>query len=119
MSIESSLYTILANRVSNRAYPVIAPANVAAPYITYQQIGGAALVELPGDLPDMRNARVQVNVWGRSKEEAVALMLQIEADLCAATAFTARPESAAFDSYSEDTERFGMQQDFSIWGPRS
>lgn len=117
MSLESDLVAAL-TAMCPRVFPDFAPVGTAMPYVTWQQIGGEPLTCLDGSLPDKRNAEVQVNVWALSRLEANTLLLQIEAALCASTAFAATPSSALRSSFTEDEGRRGAEQDFSIWATR-
>lgn len=117
MSLETTLYTTIA-ALCPRVFPDVAPATTATPYVTWQQIGGTAFSFTEGALPDKRNARIMVQVWAKSRIEAVTLSQQIEAALCASTAFTAEPESAMVARVDDDTDLRGAMQDFSIWADR-
>lgn len=117
MSLESDLYTVLSAQCP-RVFPDAAPATTATPYVTWQQIGGDVVSYTEGTLADRRNARVQINVWDKSRLSATALMLQIEAAICAASQFQARPDSAHVAAMDDDTDLRGCMQDFSIWAIR-
>ena len=69
MSLESDLYTVL-SAVCPRTFPDFAPTSTVRPYVTYQQIGGAAVNYLGREIPNKRNARMQVNVWANSRASA-------------------------------------------------
>lgn len=117
MSLETDLYTVLST-VCPRVYPDNAPVTTQTPYITWQQIGGDAFNYVEGTLPNRRNARIQVNVWDKSRLSSTALMLQVESALCAANQFQAGVESAHLATFDEDTDLRGCMQDFSIWALR-
>lgn len=115
MSLETNLVTTL-KTVCPRVYPDFAPTTTQQPYITYQQIGGDAPTYTEGALPNIRNARMQINVWSDTRSEAISLMLQIEAALVATK--TAVPESALSSAFDDDLTVRGCMQDFSIWADR-
>lgn len=115
MSLETDLVTTL-KTVCPRVFPDFAPTDTVKPYITYQQIGGAAPSFIEGALPSIRNARMQVNVWAATRSEATALMLLVESSLVATK--TALPESALIAANDDDLGVRGCMQDFSIWADR-
>lgn len=118
MTVEASLYALLAPLCSNRVFPDVAPTSTTRPYITYQQIGGQSPWFLGRALPSKHNAVVQVNVWASTRIAAAALALQVEYTLVAATAFDAEPIGALVSDYDEDLGLYGTRQDFSIWANR-
>jgi hypothetical protein len=115
--VESDLTALLLT-LCPRVSPDVAPTSTARPYVTYQAIGGATQRFVDGAAPTLRNTRVQINVWSSTRLEASQLIRQIEDALCAATAFTARPESEPVSSVDEDLGLRGAMQDFSIWAAR-
>jgi hypothetical protein len=117
MSLETNLYAALSG-LCDRVYPDIAPNNTSLPYITWSQVGGDVLQPLANQLADKRNARVQVNVWAKTRAEAVELMLDSEQALIESEDFIAVQQGAAVSSYSEDDDIRGMFQLFSIWADR-
>lgn len=117
MSLESDLVTLL-QTVCPRVSPDVAPTDTQRPYITWQQIGGDALVYVEGQVPNRRNALVQINAWADTRAQANALSQQVEAALAAATGMQAQPQGALIAAHDEDTDLRGAQQDFSIWALR-
>jgi hypothetical protein len=117
MSLETDLYAVLST-VCPRVFPDVAPATTATPYITWQQIGGTAFNYVEGTLPDTRNARIQINVWDKSRMASNAMIQQVEQALCAAPAFQCRVESAHLATIDDDTDLRGAMQDFSVWADR-
>ena len=117
MSLESDLYTVLA-AVCPRTYPDVAPTTTVRPYVTYQQIGGAAVNMLDRWVPNKRNARVQVNVWADTRASAVTTMQAIEDAIRMSVLFQGEPESAPLSDYDHDMLVYGSAQDFTIWADR-
>lgn len=118
MTVEASIYTALKALVGNRVFPDMAPLSTAKPYITYAQIGGEALTFLETAVPSKQNGRFQVNVWGDSRSQCSALMLQVEAALVGAATMQAKPVDAPSSTYEHDMLMYGSMQDFSIWSDR-
>lgn len=114
MSLETDLHTLLA-AICPRVYPDFAPAKTVAPYITWQQIGGAAPCNLDNTLPASRNGRIQINAWATTRIAANALALAVEAAMIAAGH---RPVGALLATADEDLNLRGTIQDFTVWADR-
>lgn len=117
MSLESDLVAVI-TPLCPRLFPDVAPYTTARPYVTYQHIGGIPLRYVDNQPADKRHTLLQVNVWADTRAAALTLARAIEEALCAATAFTARPDSELLADVDPDTDRRGCLQDFSIWSPR-
>lgn len=115
MTAESLLFDALKGLVSDRVYPDIAPAKVTKPYITYQQVGGAAVNFVSGETPSKSNGRYQVNVWSTSRTATALLAKQIEQALRSASALQTTVLGAPVADYEPDTQLYGSRQDFSFW----
>lgn len=115
--MESDLATVLV-AVCPRVYPDVAPPGAAPPYITFQHIGGQPLRYVNNVAANQRHSMVQVNTWAATRAEALSLCRAIEEALCAASVFTARPDSEPLGDVDGDTDRRGCLQDFSIWSAR-
>jgi hypothetical protein len=118
MKIEESLKVLIADLFEGRLYPDTAPGRAVFPLCLYQQVGGRALWKLEGGQVSHRNARLQIHIWARSREEANALAGQVEAAL-AARGQIAQPYGAFVALYDEMQELYGTRQDFGIWRDES
>mgnify|MGYP003641573501 FL=1 len=118
MTVEANIYSALNALVSGRVFPDTAPLTTTRPYITYTQIGGEALTYFEAAVPSKQNGRFQVDVWGDTRSQCSALMLQIESALVMATPMQAKPIGASSTSYDHDMLMYGSMQDFSIWSDR-
>jgi hypothetical protein len=117
MSLESDLFAVI-SAVCPRAYPDYAPFDTQRPFVIWSQIGGSVINPMANEVPDKRNAFVQINVWHDTRYGAVEVSQQIEAALIQATQFQARPMSAIVNASDEDLGIRGAMQDFSIWASR-
>ncbi|MDC8756260.1 DUF3168 domain-containing protein [Janthinobacterium fluminis] len=115
MILEPQIVDALKTMVAGRVYPDVAAEGAAAPYITYQQVGGDAINFVEGTSPGTENARVQVNVWAPSRLVASALGRQIEDALRAASALQTTVLGARVATYDTETKLRGTRQDFSFW----
>lgn len=118
MSMESDLLAVLKTACPT-VWEIIAPAGTAAPYITWQAIGGRSLRNLDKTASNKRNTLVQVNSWAATRSEARTIIRAAEDALCAAAGFSAMPEGEPISTYEEDTALFGAIQRFSINAARS
>jgi hypothetical protein len=118
MTVEGAIFSALRGLVADRAYPDMAPAGVATPYLVYQQVGGRSFGFLERAVMSKKTGRFQVVVWSKTRAEAAALGLQIEAALITNTAFQATALGAPVADYDEETELRGNRQDFEIWSDR-
>ena len=117
MTVEADIVTLV-KTVTPSVFLDFAPTTTERPYCTIQQVGGEAVSYLDPALPDLKNGEFQINIWGTSRVQVMALMLQIEAAMIGATTFQARPMSAPVADYDADVPVFGARQDFSIWSTR-
>jgi len=117
MTIEADIFTTL-KTVAARVYPDEVPANLVLPYVVYTQVGGPSPTYVEKTVPNLKGARVQVNVWASTRAEAALLALQIEAAMVQAAAFDAKPLGAYTATIDPETKYRGTRQDFSIWSPR-
>jgi hypothetical protein len=104
--------------VCPRTFPDFAPTTTTRPYVTYQQIGGAAVNFVDRLVPNKRNARMQVNVWANSRLDATTTMQAIEDAIRMSTVFQGEPESAPMTSFDADFPVYSAAQDFTIWADR-
>jgi hypothetical protein len=115
MTIETALVSALAATFSNRVYPDTNddPAGLVLPYVTFQQVGGAPLNYLDG-VPTARNARMQFNVWAKTRQEANTLMRSIDVIVRSAP-FHGTSLGDLIATYEPITKTRGAMQDFSLW----
>ncbi len=118
MTVEADIYTAVQGLVSGRVYPDVAPAEVTAPYVVYQQVGGESANLITQNISSKKNGRFQFAVWGTTRAAVSALSLQIESALINSVAFQARPIGASVSEYEQETALYGARQDFSIWSDR-
>lgn len=94
-----------------KVYPDVAPLGAAAPYLTYQAVGGQDVNDLSG-AADLENARMQINAWALTRGAALSTMRAARTALVASGAL---PIGAAVSNYESDTKLYGSRLDFSIW----
>lgn len=120
MTVEADIFNALKGFVPSadgkfRVYPDVAPAGAARPYITFQQVGGAAVNLLDGGAPGKRNGRFQINCWADTRTAAATLSRQVEDAIRAAASLQTTVLSAPVSVYEQDVSLYGTRQDFSLW----
>lgn len=113
--IEPQLVVLLGALVGGRVFPDVAPEGTELPYCLYEQIGGKPLNFLTPDVPDKKNALIQVSVWSKTRAEAMMLIRSIE-DTLILEPFFAEVASGPRSAFDQETSERGAMQDFSIWG---
>ena len=121
MTMESDL-TARLKTVSANVFPDFVPAGTAAPWITYQHIGGQPMQYVDGTAADKRHTLLQINVWAGSRLQALSLARQVETAVCnlSLTPFVAQPASEPITAFEPDVKPtlYGCMQDFDIWSSR-
>jgi hypothetical protein len=115
MTIEAEVYAALQGLAGGRVFPDVAPENTAVPYITYQAVGGEPVNFLSGEAPGKTNARMQINVWAKTRIEASELGAQVEDAIRAATHLQPEVLTGRVATYDETTQYRGTMQDVSLW----
>lgn len=116
--IETDLVSLVSALVAGRVYPDMAPQSAALPRVVYQQVGGDAPTYIDDVVPSLRNARMQITAWSRTRAEATTIALAIESLLTTSAAMQARPMGAISATHEPDTGLYGARQDFTIWSDR-
>ena len=114
MTVEATIFTTLKTLVANRVFPDVAPVGTTRPYLTYQQVGGAAVNFLDPTVPSKKRFRFQVNCWGDTRAQVAALAISVENALRAVTSLQTTVEGAPVASYEPETNLRGSMQDFSF-----
>jgi hypothetical protein len=118
MTLEELFVVALSPLLSDQLFPVTAPENTPLPYGVYQQIGGIPLNYTGGDIPDRRNARIQLNIWSVRYIDALQLMKQAQDVMRQADGLEVVLDGEFSDASDTELGRYGVRQDFSVWGPR-
>jgi hypothetical protein len=117
MTFESDLHAVI-KAVTPKVFPDVAPSGTAAPYATWQGIGGKSITFLENQPANKRNTLMQVSVWAGSRLEALNLIRKIEEALYAATQFVCAPEGEPLSMQDPDTGLSGSVQRFSIYSSK-
>lgn len=116
MTIETSIVTTIGALCGGRIFPDVASFDTPKPFATYIQVGGEAITTINDypAVPNLRNSRIQINVWATTRSEANTLMRSIEDALRAAPLY-GQPVGALISRHEEVTDTKGAQQDFKFW----
>jgi len=116
MTIETGIVTVVGPLVSGRIFPDVASFETPKPFVTYMQIGGEVINPINNypAVPNLRNSRIQINVWAKTRNEANTLMRTIE-DALRVDPLNGRPVGALIARHEEVTDTRGAQQDFKFW----
>lgn len=115
MSIGADIYARLSGLASGRIYPVMAPQNVAAPFIVYSTVAATHLRNMVESSSKV-NTRAQIDVWATTYAAAQTLAASVRSAM--------EPNGADFstgaveenpDFYTPDSDLFRVSVDFSIW----
>ncbi len=117
MSMETDLVALL-KAICVRTFPDVATAATAMPYITWQGLGGEPLRNLDNSASDKRHTMMQINVWSKTRAEALALIRQIEDAMCGSALFIAKPQGEPLSTYEPDAPAYGSIQRFDIIAAR-
>ena len=113
MSIAADLVTTLGATLSNKLYPMVAPAGVAAPYAVYQFVSGVPITHFSGQ-SNRTNWRVQIDIFGRDFIALDTLAENVKAAMDAASLFDSVCLNAA-ELFEDPAMLFRVTLDFSVW----
>jgi hypothetical protein len=115
VTLKTDLFETLSPIVDGEVYPSVAAPGAVLPWITYHSIGGRAVNFLDLTLPGRRHARVQINVWARTRLQADEIAQTVENAMRLSTTLRAEVLGAAEDTYEPEPDLYGTRQDFGIW----
>jgi len=113
MTIAADIVTTLGATLSDKLYPMVAPAGVVAPYGVYQCVSAVPITHFSGQ-SDRTNYRFQVDLFGREKIALDALAVSVQAAMDAATLFDSVCINA-MELFEDPANYFRVTMDFSIW----
>lgn len=113
MTVDVLVFNALKDLAGGRVYPDEAPPNVTAPYIIFQGVGGESINFVESTVSGKRNVRMQIAVWGKTREEVSQISEQAEERVI--TVLKSPSIGAAMWDNDPQTRLRGALQDFSIW----
>lgn len=115
-------WAALAALVGTRIYPLQAPQNAAAPFITYQRISAPRLRSLAGG-SGQANPRIQIDVYAASyaSAKAAATQVRLALDNLVGTVAGVKIHACSLENdrdlidTSADPDLYRVSHDFTIW----
>jgi len=122
MSFETDLIAICNPLFNNRVWFDTTPegmsrADMSAPFLLIDQVGGKDAWYVDNTLPDFQNARMQFSIWGdmRLAVADAARVLRTALATASVPGFVVEPLGAVVNDYNDVLKLRGARQDFSIW----
>ncbi|RIQ74574.1 DUF3168 domain-containing protein [Bordetella avium] len=112
--VEDDIFSVLGPLVDGEVYPGVASEDAGQPRITYHWVGGKPLNFLEG-VPDLRNGRLQVDVWAQVDQDAARIIRLAEDALRLSPVLRAVTEGGALSDHESDTKLYARKQTFSVW----
>ena len=78
MAVEQTLYSLLTTVCPDVFADFAEEPMPSGDFVVYQQITGDVINPIANDVPDLRNSRMQITVWSKSRIRANSLSRQIE-----------------------------------------
>ena len=115
MSLQSSLYTLLASTFSNRIYPSVAPFGVATPYATYTRVTALEqnTLDANGGTGNTVNTLVQIDIWSTTYLEASTKAAAVKTLLKGWAMENVVTNEQ--DGYEPDTTLYRVILEISVW----
>ena len=113
MTIAADIVTTLGATLSNRLYPMVAPAGVAAPYGVYQFVSGVPITHFSGQ-SNRTNWRVQIDMFGRDYMALDTLAENVKAAMDAASLFKSVCQNET-SLYEDPAQFYRIMLEFSVW----
>ena len=113
MTIAADIVTTLGATLSNKLYPMVAPAGVAAPYAVYQFVSGVPITHFSGQ-SNRTNWRVQIDIFGRDFIALDTLAENVKAAMDAASLFKSVCQNET-SLYEDPAQFYRIMLEFSVW----
>ena len=115
MSLATQLFTLLYNTTAAgaRVYPMAAPDQTQAPFITYQRISANTENVMDGSNVHLCNTRVQIDIFSATYAQAASIALQVDVAMYAGFAQIISVQSQ--DIYEAEVDLYRVLAEYSIW----
>lgn len=116
MSFEEDVTALLNPLVAGQVFWDFTPDNYDYPFILLYQRGGRGYWYVDKTIPSHKNAKLDIEVWAKTKEAAARIIREVESAFAGSTMVVT--PLGAFGSMSDPVQKLhGSQQDFSVWYP--
>lgn len=120
MALEQDLRALLADLVADQFFPdETPPSGYTLPCMVWTGIGGRPYWYVEAEaLPEHNHQRVRIAIWAKSRDEANALMDEVELRLSQSTILVVGPVGGRFTDSDDVISGRATIQDFGIWYKR-
>lgn len=115
MSLASQLFKLLngATQAGPKVYPMSAPDQTLAPFITYQRVSANSENVLDGSNVNLVNTRLQIDIYSLSYMQAAAIFKEV--DLLMTEGFQQITSIQNQDAYEAAVDLYRVIAEYSIW----
>lgn len=115
MSLVTQLFTLLYRTTAAgvKVYPMAAPDQTLAPFITYQRISATNENVLDGGKVNLCNTRVQIDIYSKTYAQAISIASAVDGVMC--TGFPQIVSLQAQDIYESEVDLYRVLAQYSIW----
>jgi Protein of unknown function (DUF3168) len=115
MTIASRIFTLLngATAAGAKVYPMAAPDQTQAPFITYQRVSAVSENVLDGSNVSLLNTHIQVDIFSTSYAQAQAIFSDV--DLLLMGGFDQVTSVQNQDIYEAEVDLYRVLSEYSIW----
>ena len=118
MSLVIQLYALLngATAAGAKVYPLAAPDQTLAPFITYQRISAISENVLDGSAVNLVNTRLQIDIYSTTYAQAAAIFAEVDALMSSGFAQITSIQNQ--DLYEGAVDLYRVLAEYSIWHSR-
>jgi|APCry1669189241_1035207.scaffolds.fasta_scaffold28208_3 Protein of unknown function (DUF3168) len=115
MSLATKLFTLLCSTTAAGAhvYPMAAPDQTQAPFITYQRVSATNENVLDGSNVNLCNTRIQIDIYSKTYTQAISIASEVDVVMC--TGFPQIASLQAQDIYEAEVDLYRVLAEYSIW----
>ena len=115
MSLAARLFTLLysATAAGVKVYPMAAPDQTQAPFITYQRISANTENVMDGSNVQLCNTRSQIDIFSRTYVQAASIASEVDVVMC--TGFPQIISVQSQDIYESEVDLYRVLSEYSIW----
>lgn len=118
MSLPLQLYTLLngATAAGSQVYPMAAPDQTVAPFITYQRVSAVSENVLDGSDTNLINTRLQLDIYSATYAGAAAIFATVDSLMSSGFAQVTPLQNQ--DIYESEVDLYRVMAEYSIWHSR-
>lgn len=115
MSVATKLFALLYSTTAAgvRVYPMAAPDQTQAPFITYRRVSATNENVLDGSSVNLCNTRIQVDIFSKTYAQAISIASEVDVVMC--TGFAQIASIQAQDMYEAEVDLYRVLAEYSIW----